>query len=278
MKNFRLQFQNVWGLWYFWGKISVVAWAKAFEKHLSSLQFEKYCVRLTCDQVTIVDDGSCSRNDNGHDNNWHLFSCECQVKVAGSFLQKVSVVFVFPRAWPSSFPCGLLPGFQWLWLEPKVRKDSSLPYEPAQKTCSSPQLPLHLQSQLVCTDSERKLTHPQMSCGVFAGEQERGCVYLEPRDSVLLCCPWRTVQLQCLGYELIFQNSETDSWEISKKGVRFLSSLYFFISLWVRSDISQLLQSSKSFKKKWVWMVITLIRYIGQRTEGNTAKCELWLS
>lgn len=50
------------------------------------------------------------------------------------------------------------------------------------KPCSENLLPspatLHLWSQLVFIDSERKLTHTQISCGVLEGERERGCLYL----------------------------------------------------------------------------------------------------
>lgn len=69
------------------GEISISAWAKGFEEHLASLQFEKYCMRITCDQGKTVDYRICSKNDNVHDNKWHLFSSEGQVKVAISLLQ-----------------------------------------------------------------------------------------------------------------------------------------------------------------------------------------------
>lgn len=56
------------------------------------------------------------------------------------FTKRVNTRCLSLRAWQSSFPCGLLPGFQWLELEPKVTKDTtnSLKYKPAQRTRSPP--------------------------------------------------------------------------------------------------------------------------------------------
>lgn len=92
--------------------------------------------------------------------------------------------------------CLVFSGYNW---KLRLRRTLSSPTSPAQRTCSPPLLPLHLWSQLVFIDSERKLTHTQISCGVLEGEPERGCLYLELRDSILLCCPWRTIQLLLSG-------------------------------------------------------------------------------
>lgn len=99
----------------------------------------------------------------------------------------------------------------------KVTKDTSLTSEPAQRACSPPQLPLHLWSELVFIDAERKLTHVQISCGVSEGEREDDCLYQEQRFCPVVLFLENRPHLLCLGYEPIFQNSKIGLWEVSKK-------------------------------------------------------------
>lgn len=145
--------------------------------------------------------------------------CQSKWKCQTYFYKTCQYTLSFLRAWQSSFRCGLLPGFQWLSLGPKVTKDianSSNSHTPAQRTFreNSPGLgsqPVFLgaQSSSFGTLSSTPhtffslLTQTRIAYRVFEGEcLESPSLYQEQRDS-LSCCTWRTIHLLYLGYELV---------------------------------------------------------------------------